>query len=113
MSAGLSGLRAWLAQRLSAVYLGAYFLTAMLAIASHPHLDYATWRGWLSNPWVLLSTGVFFVALLAHAWIGIRDILMDYVHPLWLRITAYGLVMVFLLACGLWAARILLVASGL
>ncbi len=113
MSAGLSGLRAWLAQRLSAVYLGLYFIFAVLAIAVHPHLSYEEWRSWLANPWVLLATGIFMVALLMHAWIGVRDILLDYVHPLWLRVSAYGLVVMFLLACGLWAAKILLQASGL
>jgi succinate dehydrogenase / fumarate reductase membrane anchor subunit len=51
--------------------------------------------------------------LLLHAWIGVRDILIDYAHPLWLRVTAYSLVIIFLLGCGAWAGRILLQASGL
>ncbi|APZ42676.1 succinate dehydrogenase, hydrophobic membrane anchor protein [Acidihalobacter ferrooxydans] len=113
MSSGLTGLRAWIVQRISAAYLGAFFVFAIGAMAFHPHMSYAHWRAWLGNPVLLLATGVFVVLLLLHAWIGVRDILIDYVHPLWLRVTAYGLVMIFLLGCGLWAARILLQASGL
>lgn len=112
-SSGLSGLRAWIVQRISAVYLGLFFVFAVGAMAFHPQMSYEHWRAWLSSPVVLLAAAVFVVMLLLHAWIGVRDILIDYVHPLWLRVTAYSLVIIFLLGCGAWAGRILLQASGL
>ncbi|AOU99653.1 succinate dehydrogenase, hydrophobic membrane anchor protein [Acidihalobacter yilgarnensis] len=109
----MSGLRAWLIQRVSAVYLGGFFIFGIGALATHPHLNAGQWHDWLSQPLLLLALAVFIVMLLAHAWVGVRDVIVDYAHPLGLRVGLMAAVAVFLLACGLWAAHILLRASGI
>ena len=53
---------------------------------------------------------LIFVALLFHAWVGVRDVLMDYVSPIAIRASLLTLVSLTLLACGLWAAQILILA---
>jgi succinate dehydrogenase / fumarate reductase membrane anchor subunit len=45
--------------------------------------------------------------LLLHVWVGLRDILMDYVHMLALRLSLTAVLLLSLVACGLWALRIL------
>ncbi|OBS10721.1 succinate dehydrogenase, hydrophobic membrane anchor protein [Acidihalobacter prosperus] len=112
MKTGLSGLRAWLIQRVSAVYLGGFFIFALVALAIHPHLDAARWQTWLSQPLLQLALALFMIMLLAHAWVGARDVIVDYVRPIGLRLGLLAVVALFLLGCGLWAARILLLASG-
>jgi succinate dehydrogenase hydrophobic membrane anchor protein len=60
------------------------------AIVDPPH-SYPAWRAWLVNSGVSIATGVFFAALLAHAWVGVRDVIIDYVHPEALRVCLLAL----------------------
>ena len=110
MSRGLQGLRAWLLQRITAVYLAVFTLLAVLMFAAAPE-GFNEWHRLLSHPLALILIGLFYVALLLHAWIGGRDVIIDYVHPLWVRVTAYVLFAGFLLGCSFWAAKVLILAT--
>ena len=109
MSRRASGLRAWILQRLSALYLALYASYLLAWFATNPPQDHARWLAWVSDP--LNGTGLtlFFGVLLLHAWIGLRDVLMDYVPTFALRLTLPALTGLGLVACGLWALRIILV----
>jgi succinate dehydrogenase / fumarate reductase membrane anchor subunit len=101
------GLAAWLLQRLTAVVMAAYtvFMAALLVWC--PPATWADWKGLLSGSFVRLATMLFFLALLYHAWVGVRDIIMDYVKSAGLRLalqTAVGTALVFYL---MWSASIL------
>lgn len=101
------GVGDWLLQRLTAVVMGVYTLGFLACMAMHTPSTYADWKGLFSGTFVQLSTMLFFVALLYHAWIGMRDILMDYVRATGLRLalqTAVGLALLFYL---IWSASIL------
>jgi succinate dehydrogenase / fumarate reductase membrane anchor subunit len=102
-----AGLTAWMLQRLSALYLAAYTIFLLLHFARRTPTDYLTWQSWVASPAVGISAALFFAALLLHAWIGLRDILMDYVHALALRLGLTALLLLGLIACGLWVLRIL------
>ena len=54
-----------------------------------------------------LATFLFFVSLFLHAWIGMRDILMDYIKPLSTRLALQVVVIVLLVAWAGWAIQIL------
>jgi succinate dehydrogenase / fumarate reductase membrane anchor subunit len=107
MSDPLSGLRAWLVQRLSAVYLALFLLYLLGYFLIWPPASHAEWLAWLRHPAVSIAWGVFFVALLLHAWIGARDVILDYARNLALRLALLSFTGLSLLACGLWALRIL------
>ena len=49
----------------------------------------------------------FFVSLFYHAWIGVRDIWMDYVKPTGLRLTLHVVTLAALIGYAAWAAAIL------
>jgi succinate dehydrogenase / fumarate reductase membrane anchor subunit len=108
VSRRLSGLNAWLAQRMSAVYLGLFVLIAggFLLVAGPP-ASHAQWQALLARPGVNLAAILFFVALITHGWVGIRDVIVDYVKPTGVRFAVLAFFAVGLLACGLWALRIL------
>lgn len=108
MSRGLSGLRAWVLQRLSAVYLAVFFFFTLAYVLLNPGMGFEQWRAWVSHPVMLLGLGVFYLMLLVHAWVGLRDVVLDYLHPLWLRLTVLFLIGLFLSACALWAGKVLL-----
>lgn len=98
----------WLLQRASAVLMALWLPSFLVyVLAQGPH-DHASWRA-LFAPWTVKVAMLLFVAaMLVHGWIGLREILIDYVHPLTLRLTLYLAIAVIYLACMIWAADILL-----
>jgi len=108
MSRKLSGLRAWVLQRATAIYIGLFSVVIALVLLISPPADYEQWRDWFADPLVGIATLVFIVSILLHAWVGIRDILIDYIKPLWLRLTLMALVALGLLTWGLWASQSLI-----
>ena len=102
-----AGLNVWMLQRLSALYLAAYAGYLLLHFVRQTPADYQAWQTWVATPAVGISAALFFLALLLHAWVGLRDILMDYVRSLPLRLSLTALLLLGLVACGLWSLRIL------
>jgi len=101
------GLRDWLAQRLTAVVMAVYSVIFVVAILRLPAFDFPSWKAMWSAGWMRYATLLFLVSLMWHAWIGVRNIFMDYIKPTWLRIVLYALVILVLVACGAWAVQIL------
>lgn len=85
------------------VYLAV--LTGVICIAAPQ--DYAAWKNIFTTSWLRIATFVFFVGLFWHAWVGVRNVLMDYVHPTAIRLTLQILVIVSLLFYLVWVAEIL------
>lgn len=104
MKAALDGMRAWALQRATALVTLAFLLYMLLHIALAPPASQAEWRGWLASPAMRLALMLFFVAAAAHAWVGMRDVILDYVKPLGLRLAALLLLALWLLATTGWAA---------
>jgi succinate dehydrogenase / fumarate reductase membrane anchor subunit len=105
MSRNASGLKAWLVQRVTAVYLALFLTYVVLHLILSPPVDHAAWSAWVARPWVSLGLLVCIPLLLAHAWVGIRDVLMDYVKPLGARVGAMAAFALVFLASGLWALQ--------
>jgi succinate dehydrogenase / fumarate reductase membrane anchor subunit len=101
------GVRDWLVQRISAVFMAAYTLLLLALLARQPMLDYAGWRAVFEPQWMRYATLLFALSLHWHAWIGMRDIFMDYLKPTGLRLFAQTVVIVLLLLYTLWAVHIL------
>lgn len=107
MSAGAGGLRPWLAQRLSAAYLTGFVLFVAATLLSDPPDGLDAWGAWVRSTPMAVATALFFLALLVHAWVGVRNVVIDYVRPTGLRLGVLSVVIVGLLAQGLWVLRIL------
>ncbi|MGE0558570.1 MAG: succinate dehydrogenase, hydrophobic membrane anchor protein [Burkholderiales bacterium] len=101
------GLRDWLAQRATAVVMLVYTLLLLMALVMLPKFDYWHWKALWSLPLMQYSTLLFMAALLLHAWIGVRNIFMDYIKDSGLRLTLYVLVILALIGYGAWAVQIL------
>jgi succinate dehydrogenase / fumarate reductase membrane anchor subunit len=106
----MSGFSAWLVQRLSAVYMAVFIFVVFAWLIILP-LNAENWLLWMGNFWIQLAVLLFYLSLLLHAWIGIRDVIMDYVHPLGLRVAAFALLGLFLLANGFWIMKVLWVST--
>ena len=101
------GLGSWMVQRVSAAYMALYtLLFVALLLASGP-LGYASWRGLFAPGWMRFATFLFAASVLAHAWVGMRDIWMDYIKPVGLRFALEAATALLLIGCGAWALQIL------
>jgi succinate dehydrogenase / fumarate reductase membrane anchor subunit len=101
------GLRDWLTQRVSAAYMALYTAWFVILLLVVRPTNFVAWRSLFAAQPMKLATFLFLVSLFLHAWIGVRDILMDYVKPTGVRLTAYVVVIAWLLACAGWALQIL------
>jgi succinate dehydrogenase / fumarate reductase membrane anchor subunit len=101
------GLKDWLAQRLTAVLMAVYTFTLLFAFLSGKNFTYEGWAGLFAAQWFKLFSLVTFAALFYHAWVGMRDIWMDYVKSVGLRLTLQMATIVWLLVCAAWTVQIL------
>ena len=101
------GLRDWLAQRVTAVIMAAYTVVILSAVAGLPRVDYWHWKALWQTPLVRYATILFMASLLLHAWIGVRNIFMDYIKDAALRLALYVLVIGALIWYAAWSVQIL------
>jgi succinate dehydrogenase / fumarate reductase, membrane anchor subunit len=101
------GMRDWLSQRVTATLM-ALFTAVLLAQLLWPGpLGYDRWAGIFSAQWMKLFTLVIVIAMAWHAWVGVRDIWMDYVKPMGIRLSLQVASIVWLLGCTGWAVQVL------
>lgn len=101
------GLRDWLVQRATAVIMALYsllFLVVMLVVRPG---SYEAWHSIFAHGLMKAASFLFLLSLCWHAWIGVRDIWMDYVKPLGLRLTLHVATASLLIVCAGWSAKIL------
>ncbi len=102
------GLRDWLAQRVTALIMALFTVVVLVqVIFSKGPMGYQNWAGIFSAQWMKSLTFAVIIALLYHAWVGMREIFMDYIKPLGLRLALQVLSIVWLVACAGWAIQVL------
>jgi len=101
------GLRDWLIQRITALVLTAFVLLVAGGLAIAGRLDYEAWSAVFAPVPVKLASVLAIVALCYHAWIGVRDIWMDYVKPAGWRLALHVGTILWLLYCLVWSIEIL------
>lgn len=102
-----SGQRAFVAQRLSALALLAFVAGFGLRLAFGEAPSFERWQAWSAQPsggaMLMILTG----ALVVHAWVGLRDVVLDYVHPTALRLALLGAAAAGLTGLAAWTFLIL------
>jgi succinate dehydrogenase / fumarate reductase membrane anchor subunit len=100
------GLKDWLAQRITAAVMVLYtvLLAVLLPLAGN---GFVAWRSLMAHSFVRFITFIFILSLCYHAWVGIRDIWMDYVKPTAIRLTLHVLTLLALIGYAGWAVQIL------
>ncbi len=102
MSPRAQGLRTWLLQRLSAVYMIAYTIMAIVWLSLNAPFDFVAWQAIFAPPLFNIFTLLFVFLLLAHAWVGVRDIFVDYVHHLPTRFVLMTLISTMQIMLAIW-----------
>jgi succinate dehydrogenase / fumarate reductase membrane anchor subunit len=102
------GLRDWLSQRVTATLMALFTLVVLAqVIFSRGPIGYDKWAGIFAAQWMKVLTFAVIVALLWHVWVGMRDVFMDYVKPVVMRLALQIFTIVWLTACAGWAVQVL------
>jgi len=101
------GLRDWLVQRITAVLMALFTLLVVVQVLRPGPLGYDRWAGIFAAQWMKALTFVVIVALAWHVWVGMRDIWMDYIKPVGLRLGLQVFTIVWLVGCAGWAVQVL------
>jgi succinate dehydrogenase / fumarate reductase membrane anchor subunit len=120
------GLRDWLSQRITGVLMALFTIALLLQYLWPSHAKnidgeritdaagkfvlltgYDKWAGIFSTQWMKVLTFVVIVSLAYHAWVGMRDVWMDYVQPVGARLLLEVFTIVWLVGCMGWAIQVL------
>jgi succinate dehydrogenase / fumarate reductase membrane anchor subunit len=101
------GLKDWLAQRITGVVMVVFTLVVAVGMLSGVAASFENWRAFMSAGLMRFLTFVFIVSLCWHAWVGVRDIWMDYVQPAGIKLALHVLTLLALVGYAGWAAQII------
>lgn len=102
----------FIVQRITAIIMAIYTLILFFGFLFSGEMNFENWRNLftftvLGAPVGQLLATLAFVSLAWHAWIGVRDIWMDYVTSAGLRLALHALTILWLLAAVVFFAKIL------
>lgn len=101
------GLRDWLAQRATAVLMALFTIVLVVECLMPGEMSYQKWGGIFAHQWMKVLTFVIIVAIIWHAWVGVRDVLMDYVTAVAPRLVLQVAAIAWLVGCAGWALQVL------
>jgi succinate dehydrogenase / fumarate reductase membrane anchor subunit len=101
------GMRDWLVQRVTAVIMSVYTVIVLAVLLGGVPISYAVWKDLFTQGWMRVATLLFAASLAWHLWVGVRNILMDYVKPDGLRLTLQVMVLLTIAAYLGWTIQIL------
>ena len=101
------GMRDWLSQRITAVLMALFTIVLLAQLLMPGKLGYDRWAGIFSAQWMKVLTFVVIVSLAWHAWVGMRDIWMDYIKPVSVKLVLNVFTIVWLVACAGWGIQVL------
>jgi len=102
----------FIAQRITAIILAVYTLVLLVGVLVMPGFSHTAWVHLFSFTVFALPLGqilasLAFAALAWHAWIGVRDIWMDYVKSVAVRLTLQILTILWLAGSLVFFAKII------
>jgi succinate dehydrogenase / fumarate reductase membrane anchor subunit len=101
------GMRQWLTQRLSALVLAGYIVLFIGLIVIKQPASFTQWTDFFQPTWWRVLTLVFFTNLLIHAWLGVGNVLKDYIFNVKLRVYVQMLVEMLVAVELVWMVKIL------
>lgn len=97
----------WLLQRVTAVVMALYTVIMGLTLLCGPTLTQESWRALMSGNFMRVISLLFIVSLAYHAWVGVRDIWMDYMNSTALRLFLHVVTLLALVGYAGWAVQII------
>ncbi|MEX6226049.1 succinate dehydrogenase membrane anchor subunit [Providencia hangzhouensis] len=94
---GRTGIQDWLLIRASAIIIVLYVIYIVGFVAIND-ITYEVWHGFFASSVTKVFTILTLFSILVHAWIGMWQVLTDYVKPLAIRLVLQLAIVVGLLA---------------
>ena len=94
---GRNGVHDWLLLRASAIVITLYVLYILGFVVMAPDMTYEIWRGFFATSITKVFTLLTLLSILVHAWVGMWQVLTDYIKPLALRLVLQLAIVVALL----------------
>jgi succinate dehydrogenase / fumarate reductase membrane anchor subunit len=101
------GFKDWLSQRVTATLMALFTVALIVQVLLPGAMDYDKWAGIFSSNWMKTLTFVVIISLLYHVWVGMRDIWMDYIKPVGVRLGLQVFTIAWLVGCAGWAIQVL------
>jgi succinate dehydrogenase / fumarate reductase membrane anchor subunit len=101
------GFRDWLAQRITAIVMALYTVILLVSFLTTNDFSYNGWAGLFARQWFKIATFVTLLTMFYHVWVGMRDIWMDYVKSVIVRLLLQSATILWLVGCAGYAAQIL------
>ncbi|MCO5100488.1 MAG: succinate dehydrogenase, hydrophobic membrane anchor protein [Burkholderiaceae bacterium] len=103
-----SGQRAWLLQRFSAIAILVLLALGIVRLAVTGGSAWERWHALATSAHGAVLILAFFVSMGLHGWIGVRDVVLDYVHAPAVRLPLLAVVAFLLVAVQIRVAMILM-----
>jgi len=101
------GFRDWLAQRITAIVMALYTVILLVSFLTTNDFGYNGWASLFARQWFKIATFVTLLTMFYHVWVGMRDIWMDYVKSVIVRLLLQSATILWLIGCAGYAAQIL------
>ncbi len=101
------GFKDWLSQRVTATLMALFTVALIVQVLMPGAMDYDKWAGIFSSNWMKTLTFVVIISLLYHVWVGMRDIWMDYIKQVGVRLGLQVFTLAWLVGCAGWAIQVL------
>jgi succinate dehydrogenase / fumarate reductase membrane anchor subunit len=101
------GFKDWLSQRVTATLMALFTVALIVQVLMPGAMDYDKWAGIFSSNWMKTLTIVVIMSLLYHVLVGMRDIWMDYIKPVGVRLGLQVFTLAWLVGCAGWAIQVL------
>ncbi len=101
------GLMDWLAQRITGIVMAVFTLIIFAAMLGGAMSSREAWQAFMANGLIRFLSFLFVLSLCYHAWVGVRDIWMDYVKPASVRVILHVLTLLALVGYAGWAVQII------
>jgi succinate dehydrogenase / fumarate reductase membrane anchor subunit len=101
------GTRDWIVQRVTAALMALFTLIVVLKVLMASEMSYANWARIFAPQWMRMLTFAVVVSIAWHAWVGMREVYMDYVKPAGWRLALQAITVVWLVSCTGWALQVL------
>ncbi len=102
-----SGVRDWLIQRATAVFMLLYVITLIIACFNMPDHSFKTISAFFRHPWVRAFSFLALLGVVMHAWIGLWTVFTDYVNCKLVRLLLQSAVVLLLISYLVWGGAVL------
>ncbi|ARU93411.1 MULTISPECIES: succinate dehydrogenase membrane anchor subunit [Tatumella] len=103
---GRNGIHDWLLLRGAAIVIALYVVYILGFFIFTSHITFDVWHGFFSATFTRVFTLLTLFSILIHGWIGMWQVLTDYVKNVALRLVVQGLVVLALLTYAIYGTII-------